>query len=220
MSDMLEDFDFSSARAEMVRQDITRRGVKSPRVIEAVGRVPREKFVGPVDLDEAYADHPLGIDCGQTISQPYIVALMTEMLALSGRERVLEIGTGSGYQTAILAELAAEVFSVERHAELSARAEKTLAKLGYGNISFLVGDGTLGWAEHAPFDVIIVTAAARHVPESLKAQLADGGVLVAPVGKSGRQTLVKLTRKQNEFTEERGTDCIFVKLIGEEGYDA
>jgi protein-L-isoaspartate(D-aspartate) O-methyltransferase len=171
-----------------------------------------------VDLDEAYADHPLGIGCGQTISQPYIVALMTEMLGLAGDEQVLEIGTGSGYQTAILAELAAEVFTVERHEELSTRAQRALAAAGYANIRFRVGDGTVGWPEHASYGAILVTAGAPRVPASLKGQLADGGRLVAPVGGRAHQTLVKVTRRGAKFVEERGADCIFVKLIGEEGY--
>jgi len=218
MSNSSDDLDFKSARAEMIQSDIRRRGVADPRVLAAMDRVPREKFVGPVDLDEAYADHPLGIDCGQTISQPYIVALMSEMLKLEGGERVLEIGTGSGYQTAILAELAAEVCSVERHAELSARAGKVLADLGYGNVSLHVGDGTLGWPQHAPYDAIMVTAAAPRVPEALKEQLAEGGRLVAPVGNPGHQTLITVTRTPRGFTEKKGIDCIFVRLIGEEGY--
>ncbi len=212
------DLDFGAAREEMLRLDIARRGVRDRRVLEAVGRVPRERFVSPVDVEEAYADRPLGIGCGQTISQPYIVALMTETLKLAGSERVLEIGTGSGYQTALLAELAGSVYTVERHAELSERARKTLAELGYGNVEFLVGDGSLGWAEHAPYDAIMVTAGAPRVPESLKAQLADGGRLVAPVGQHGRQTLVTVTRKGHKFKEKQGIDCIFVRLIGEEGH--
>jgi len=203
----------------MIRCDMVRRGVKSKRVLDAVGKVPRENFVSPVDLDEAYADHPLGIGCGQTISQPYIVALMTEMLELQGTERVLEIGTGSGYQAAVLAELAAEVCTVERHEELSDRAQRALAKTGYENISFLVGDGTLGWPEKAPYDAIMITAAAPRFPESLKAQLADGGRLLVPVGRPDHQTLVKVTRRGDNYVEERGIDCIFVKLIGQQGYE-
>ncbi len=211
--------DFSSARAAMVKKDISRRGVKNTRVLDALARVPREHFVSPIDLDEAYADRPLGIECGQTISQPYIVALMTEMLGLHGDERVLEIGTGSGYQAAVLAELAAEVYTVERHGPLSTQAQRALAGAGYDNISFLVGDGTLGWPEHAPYDAIMITAATPGMPESLKGQLADGGRLLAPVGKPGHQTLIKVTRNGESFVEERGIDCIFVKLIGEEGYE-
>jgi protein-L-isoaspartate(D-aspartate) O-methyltransferase len=133
---------------------------------------------------------------------------------------VLEIGTGSGYQTAILADLAGEVCSVERHAELSTRAGRILADLGYGNVRLHVGDGTLGWQERAPFDAVMVTAAAPRLPETLKGQLAEGGRLVAPVGRPGFQTLIKVTRTKRGFEEEKGIDCIFVRLIGEEGYDA
>jgi protein-L-isoaspartate(D-aspartate) O-methyltransferase len=203
----------------MVLRDISRRGVRDKRVLDAVGRVPRERFVNPVDLDEAYADHPLGIGCGQTISQPYIVALMTEMLGLEGSERVLEVGTGSGYQAAILAELAAEVYSVERHDGLSARAGKILAELGCANVHLRVGDGTLGWEEQAPYDAIMVTAAGPRVPESLKRQLADGGRLIAPVGRYGHQTLMRVTRRGKKFKEERGIGCVFVRLIGAEGHE-
>ena len=210
--------DFERARGEMLRLDIARRGVKDKRVLAAMGRVSREKFVGPVDLDEAYADHPLGIGCGQTISQPYIVAAMTEMLELTGSERVLEIGTGSGYQTAVLAELAAEVFTVERHAELSERARGVLSALGYDNVRFRAGDGSVGWPEEAPFDAIMVTAAAPQVPESLQAALADGGRLVAPVGGPAAQRLVTVRRKGERFKTITGLDCIFVRLIGEQGF--
>jgi protein-L-isoaspartate(D-aspartate) O-methyltransferase len=202
----------------MVRRDLAGRGVRDARVLAAVGRVPRERFVPAPRAAEAYADHPLDIGLGQTISQPYIAALMTEMLGLTGSERVLEIGTGSGYQTAVLAALAAEVYSVERLPELSERARAALAELGCGNVRFRVGDGTLGWPEEAPFDAVLVAAAAPHVPGSLRAQLADGGRLVMPVGPPGAQRLVTVRRGGQRFTEEPGIDCIFVRLIGKEGH--
>jgi protein-L-isoaspartate(D-aspartate) O-methyltransferase len=210
--------DLAAARSEMLRRDIAGRGVRDARVLAAMGRVPRERFVPPELAAEAYADHPLDIGAGQTISQPYIVALMTEMLALTGSERVLEVGTGSGYQTAVLAGLCAEVLTVERLPELSERARAALAELGCGNVRLRVSDGTLGWPEAAPFDAILVTAAGPRVPESLKAQLADGGRLVMPVGGWGGQHLVTVRRSGARFAEERGIDCIFVRLIGEEGH--
>jgi protein-L-isoaspartate(D-aspartate) O-methyltransferase len=185
-----------------------------------MGRVPRERFVPTGSAAEAYADHPLDIGSGQTISQPYIVALMTEMLGLKGAERVLEIGTGSGYQTAVLAELAAEVFTVERLPGLSERARAVLSDCGCSNVRFLAGDGTLGWPDQAPFDAILVAAAGPKVPESLKGQLADGGRLVMPVGAWGGQHLVTVRRNGERFAEERGIDCIFVRLIGREGHEA
>jgi protein-L-isoaspartate(D-aspartate) O-methyltransferase len=183
-----------------------------------MGRVPRERFVAAAERELAYADHPLGIGCGQTISQPYIVGLMTEMLGLVGTERVLEIGTGSGYQAAILAELAGEVFSVERHAGLAESAGRLLAELGCRNVRLRVGDGTLGWPEQAPFDAIIVTAAAPRVPPSLKSQLADGGRLVIPVGCGFGQQLLAVRREGGQFSETPGIPCVFVPLVGKEGY--
>ncbi len=238
--------DFDDAREKMVRRDLAARDITDERVLGAFRRVPRERFVWDVDGSDAYADHPLRIGEGQTISQPYMVALMTEVLmlplgprcskALRSRiaeqsergasasdavpTKVLEIGTGSGYQTAILAELAREVCTVERIAALSEKARGTLADLGYENIRYRVGDGTLGWREEAPFDRIIVTAGAPGVPESLKGQLADGGRLVIPVGGGHGQDLLIVTREGKEFRTEKGTGCIFVKLIGEEGWPA
>ena len=212
--------DFDDAREKMVRRDLAARGIKDERVLGAFRRVPRERFVWDVDAREAYADHPLRIGEGQTISQPYMVALMTEALMLEGPEKVLEIGTGSGYQTAILAELAREVCTVERIATLSEKARSTLADLGYGNVRYHVGDGTLGWREEAPFDRVIVTAGAPRVPESLKLQLAEAGRLVIPVGGGHGQDLLIVTREGEEFRTEKGTGCIFVKLIGEEGWPA
>ncbi|MHC4200963.1 MAG: protein-L-isoaspartate(D-aspartate) O-methyltransferase [Planctomycetota bacterium] len=212
--------DLDDKREKMVRRDLAARGITDERALGAFRRVRRERFIWDVDAREAYADHPLRIGDGQTISQPYMVALMTEALMIEGSEKVLEIGTGSGYQTAILAELAREVCTVERIAALSEKARATLADLGYGNIRYRIGDGTLGWPEEAPFDRIIVTAGAPRVPESLKGQLAEAGRLVIPVGGGHGQDLLIVTREGDEFRTEKGTGCIFVKLIGEEGWPA
>ncbi len=169
--------------------DLARRGIRSASVLAAMARTPRELFVPPDVQHLAYADRAVPIGCGQTISQPYIVALMTETLRLTGVEHVLEIGTGSGYQTAILAELAASVVSLERHAELSRCAAAALRQCGYPNLTLLVGDGTLGWAQQAPYDRILVAAAAGRNPEALIEQLADGGILIIPLGESDGQDL-------------------------------
>jgi len=202
----------------MVERQIEARGIRDGRVLDAFRRVPRHRFVSDADVDRAHDDHPLSIGLGQTISQPYMVASMTQELQLSGGERVLEIGTGSGYQTAILAELAAEVFTVERLEVLSRRAEQTLDELGYTNIHFRVGDGTLGWPDEAPFDRIIVAAGAPKVPGPLKEQLADGGRLVIPVGGVGMQQLMIVRRQGEQLTEAVAGSCVFVKLIGQEAW--
>ncbi|HEV3136624.1 MAG TPA: protein-L-isoaspartate(D-aspartate) O-methyltransferase, partial [Pirellulales bacterium] len=174
---------FEHARQAMLRQ-LVERGIQSTRVLAALDRVPRERFI-PVRFERlAYADQAVQIGRGQTISQPYIVALMSEALRLTGVERVLEIGTGSGYQAAILAELAASVISVERHEELSRRAQLVLDELGYTNVKLIVADGTLGWPEQAPYDRIVVAAAADHIPPALEDQLSEGGILVIPIGDS------------------------------------
>jgi len=213
-----EDIDFAAARRRMVERDLAARDITDRRVLAAMGRVPREKFVWGVDLGQAYADHPLRIAEGQTISQPYIVALMTQLLALTGDERVLEIGTGSGYQTAILAGLAREVLTIERHEALYEGAAARLAGLGFGNVAFRIGDGTLGWPERAPFDGVIVTAGAPRVPERLRGQLADGGRLVVPVGDRHGQRLVVVTRRGEAFEERDSIPCVFVKLVGADGW--
>jgi protein-L-isoaspartate(D-aspartate) O-methyltransferase len=212
------EIDFEKARERMVGRDLAARDIVDARVLEAFRRVPRERFVWDTDLAQAYADHPLRIGEGQTISQPYMVALMTQWLALEGRERVLEIGTGSGYQTAILAELAREVLTVERFASLSEKAREVLTGLGYANVRFRVGDGTLGWPEEAPFDGIIVTAGAPGVPGPLKKQLADGGRLVVPVGDTHGQDLLVVTRKGGRCETKSVCPCVFVRLVGEEGW--
>ena len=203
------------AKRTMLRDHLRRRGIHDRRVLEAIQRVPREKFVPAESIDDAYADRALAIDCGQTISQPYMVALMTEALALAGGERVLEIGTGSGYQAAILAELAERVVTVERHAELSQQARGRLADLGYRNLRFVQGDGSQGFAEEAPYDRIIVTAAAPVCPPALFEQLADAGVLVIPVGVGDEQRLERWTKQTGELVRESLGGCRFVPLVAD-----
>lgn len=204
---------FAAQRAAMVEQQLRARGIREERVLDAMRRVPRELFV-PVDVrQDAYADCALPIDCDQTISQPVIVALMTEALELTGNEKVLEIGTGSGYQAAILAELAAAVFSIERHAVLARQAAVTLQHLGYQNVTMRCGDGSLGWPEVAPFDRLMVTAAARECPASLWDQLAEAGILVGPFGPASEQSLC-VTRKVKGQRQSRVlTGCRFVPLV-------
>jgi protein-L-isoaspartate(D-aspartate) O-methyltransferase len=187
--------------------------VKDSRVLAAMGRVPREAFVPSDQASAAYCDSALPIDCEQTISQPVIVALMTEALQLSGSERVLEIGTGSGYQTAVLAELAAAVFSIERHGELSRQAGERLAQLGYQNVALRVGDGNLGWPEEAPFDRVLVTAGAAECPPALWQQLAEGGVLVGPFGPAADQCLYELRKIGGQPQSKVLTGCRFVPLL-------
>lgn len=209
---------FEVARRRMVKEQVVARGVKDEKVLAAMGKVPRHAFVSPGMENQAYLDRPLQIGFGQTISQPFIVALMTEILALTGKERVLEIGTGSGYQSAVLSKLAKEVFTVERIAELSIRARKTLYRLRCNNVKFKVGDGTLGWQDEAPFDRIIVTAGAPVVPKALVAQLKDGGLLIIPVGGEDTQSLDVIERMGNTIRRKQVTMCRFVKLVGEEGW--
>ncbi|MGA2478876.1 MAG: protein-L-isoaspartate(D-aspartate) O-methyltransferase [Spirochaetia bacterium] len=204
----------------MVRLQLENRDIIDQRVLDAMRRVPRHHFVSSVSRAAAYEDHPLPIGYGQTISQPYMVAFMTQALLLRGSERVLEIGTGSGYQAAVLAECAAEVFSVERIPELSAAAEKTLASLGYRSVHLLTADGSLGWPEHAPFDRIIVAAAAPAVPPVLCDQLADNGIMVVPVGDWRRaQEIVVVRRTGGHVSLERSIGCRFVPLVGKGGFE-
>jgi protein-L-isoaspartate(D-aspartate) O-methyltransferase len=214
----MTEFDLQAAKESMLRKQLQRRGILDPRVLAAMAKVPRERFVRPGMLEEAYADRALTIDCGQTISQPYIVALMTEAMKLSGKETVLEIGTGSGYQAAILAELAREVITIERHAPLSERARATLADLGYGNVTFVVGDGTLGFPARAPFDRIMVTAMAAECPPALFGQLAEGGILVIPVGGRECQTLQAIRKVQGSPQAATLSPCRFVPLVGAQGW--
>ncbi len=204
-------------RDAMVARQLAARGITDPRVLAAMRRVPRERFVPDASRHLAYADSALPIDCGQTISQPYIVALMTQALELSGDERVLEVGTGCGYQTALLAELAADVYTIERHADLSRAARRRLESLGYRGIHYRVGDGTEGWPEEAPFDRIIVTAAAENLPPALWEQLEEGGIVVAPLGGQWSQRLVVLRKIRGEPIEEFLCACRFVPLVAESG---
>jgi len=209
---------YSVARRRMVSEQIMPGGVHDLRVLEVMGIVPRHEFVSPGMEPQAYEDRPLPIGLGQTISQPLIVAMMTEALALGGTEKVLEIGTGSGYQAAILAELAKEVYTIERVRELSINARKTLYKLGYDNIKLRIGDGTLGWPEEAPYDRIIVTAGAPHVPEELVGQLAEDGRMVIPVGGQDVQQLDVVLKKDGGVHTRSLTACRFVKLVGNQGW--
>ncbi len=196
----------------MVETQIQARGVKDERVLKALRSVPRHLFVPSDMVPYAHADEPLPVGEGQTISQPYIVAYMTEALSLTGSERVLEVGTGSGYQTAVLAELAAEVFTVEVIGGLSTRAQDVLGRLGYANVRFRVGDGSLGWPEEAPFDRIMVTAAAAGMPRVLRDELSDRGRMILPLG-SVNQELVLVERRADEFIETRLLPVRFVPLI-------
>ena len=210
--------DYHLARERMVKNQLIPRGIKNPLVLEAMGKVPRHLFMEEALVGEAYNDHPLPIGHKQTISQPYIVALMTETLTLTGKEEVLEIGTGSGYQTAVLAELSKRVYTIERVRPLMVQARLILARLGYNNILFKSLDGTLGWKEYEPFDAIIVTAGAPKVPQPLKDQLSEGGRLVIPVGNRFSQELVKVTRKKGSFIQENLGGCRFVDLVGVHGW--
>lgn len=211
---------YFARREAMVQQQLVERGIQDERVLDAMRKVPREQFVPEIERDFAYGDGPLPIGAGQTISQPYIVALMTETLQLKGGERVLEIGTGSGYAAAILAEIAGEVFTVERVKELADQAAEVLAGQGYVNTHVLHGDGTLGWTEYAPYDAIVVTAGGPKVPENLKQQLAVGGRLVMPVGTSqSYQRLVQVVRRSPDRFDSTDLGGVrFVALVGEEGW--
>jgi protein-L-isoaspartate(D-aspartate) O-methyltransferase len=214
-----EEADLERERKEMVRRQIQGRRIQDELVLEAMRTVPRHRFVPAYVRGSAYRDAPLPIGEGQTISQPYVVAFMTAALQLSGGEKVLEIGTGSGYQAAVLALIAGEVISVERLPRLAEEARRTLAELGYDNVRVVVGDGTQGWPEEAPYDAIMVTAASPEVPAPLLQQLADGGRLVAPVGPRHTQQLVRVRREGEEFRREDLLGVAFVPLIGEHGWD-
>ena len=209
---------FDALRARMVEEQLRARGIQHPRVLSAFLAVPRHAFV-PSELQaDAYEDRPLPIGNGQTVSQPYIVALMLELLHLEGHERVLEIGTGSGYELALLSHLALEVYSVKRIPGLAVDARDRLNALGYLNIEIGVRNGTLGWQEHAPYDAILVSAGAPEVPTPLLEQLADPGRLVIPVGSADAQTLTLILKEQNRLTAKAITSCAFVPLVGEYGW--
>ncbi|UCF87141.1 MAG: protein-L-isoaspartate(D-aspartate) O-methyltransferase [Nitrospiraceae bacterium] len=203
-------------RRDMVMNQIMRRGVSNKRVIDAMAKIPRHRFVDKSQRERAYNDHPLPIGEGQTISQPYIVALMTEKLKLKPSDRVLEIGTGSGYQAAVLAEIVQEVYSIEIRENLVKRADSLLKSLGYINIRTKYGDGYFGWKEHAPFDAIIVTAAANHIAPPLIRQLKDGGRLIIPLGSTRyHQTLTLVTKKGEDLDVQQMGGVVFVPMVGE-----
>ncbi len=211
---------FKIARQRMVENQIAARGVRDERVLDAMRKVPRHLFVDEALWDQAYGDFPLPIGEGQTISQPYIVARMTEELGLKGHERVLEIGTGSGYQTAILAELSKQVFSVERIPGLLRKARTVLDGLGYGNVMIKLDDGTWGWKDYAPFDAILVTAGTPVIPEPLLEQLNDPGIMVVPVGDEYSQILTRIIKRDGAVSTGTLEGVRFVKLIGDHGWRA
>ncbi|MGA2070703.1 MAG: protein-L-isoaspartate(D-aspartate) O-methyltransferase [Sedimentisphaerales bacterium] len=210
---------FANERKRMVEHDLKRRGITEAGVVSAMNRLPREEFVPESYESQAYDDCPLPIGMGQTISQPYIVALMTQELRLNNFCEVLEIGTGCGYQTAILAKLAKRVYTMERFADLSARAQAVLGRLGINNVEFYVGDGSAGWYQNKTFDRIIVTAAMPKVPGQLIDQLGAGGIIVAPVGQGGVQELIVGTKKVGKLIERVICDVRFVKLVGKYAFE-
>ena len=203
----------------MVEHDLRRRGIRSDLVLEAMGHVPRHRFVPPNLIAEAYSDYPVPIGEGQTISQPYIVALMTEALAPGRDSKVLEIGTGSGYQTAILAECGSRVWTIERSPRLARRAQALFDELGYRDIQSVVGDGTLGLPDRAPFDRILATGSLPEAPEGLLHQLIEGGIFVGPIGSMYSQQLIRIVYHPQQATREDLGPCRFVPLIGESGWD-
>ncbi len=207
-----------AARARMVEQQLRGRGLRDERVLGAILRVPRHRFLESAMLQNAYSDHALPIGHGQTISQPYMVGLMTESLGTEPADRILEIGTGSGYQAAVLASLVRTVFTIERVPELARRAQTILSDLGIDNVIQLTGDGTVGWSRFAPYEGIVVTAGAPRVPECLLEQLAEGARLVIPVGSGNQQILRIFERKGDTYSEEEVCPCTFVPLIGRDGW--
>lgn len=209
---------FGKTREQMIKLDLIGRGISSKEVLNVISRTPREEFVPEKYQSQAYDDGPLPIGMGQTISQPYIVALMTEKLSLNKNCQVLEVGTGSGYQTAILSKLAKKVYTIERLEQLSAAAQAALGRLQISNVEFYIGDGSCGWPEPHIFDRIIITAAIPQMPAPLIEQLAEGGLIMGPVGDTGVQELVVCEKKENKITEKTICGCRFVKLIGEHGF--
>jgi len=214
-----EPIKFTRWRSEMVEKQIRARGVTAPLVLKAMSAVPRHLFVSEALVESAYGDHPLPIGEGQTISQPFIIAEMTQSLELEGNERVLEIGTGSGYQAAVLAHIVYRVYTIERNNPLFLRTRKLFDRLKYHNIVARYSDGTQGWKDESPFDAIMVTAGGHQIPEPLIEQLAVGGRLVMPVGGSYYQELIKITKTETGIKETRLGACRFVKLIGQHGWD-
>lgn len=210
--------DYRFARERMVKKQLSPRGITDQGVLKVMGEIPRHLFMEEALVGEAYSDHPLPIGHKQTISQPYIVALMTQALELTGKEKTLEIGTGSGYQTAILGELSEKVYTIERVRPLMEKARTLLAELGYTNILFKAFDGTLGWKEFEPFDTIIVTAGAPKVPQPLLDQLAEGGRIIVPIGDRFSQELIEIVREEDRFKEENLGGCRFVDLVGAHGW--
>jgi protein-L-isoaspartate(D-aspartate) O-methyltransferase len=211
--------DYVQARERMVQEQLMSRGINDSRVLRAMAKVPRHLFVKGELWDRAYEDHPLPIGANQTISQPYMVALMAEALELTGSERVLEVGTGSGYAAAVLSELCAEVFSIKTVGELALKARTRLSSLGCRNVSVLVGDGTLGWEEHSPYDAVVISAAAPCIPRPLLEQLKIPGYLVFPMGVQELQTLVRIRKDREGIREEYLGECHFVKLTGRFGWE-
>ena len=209
---------FAEARRTMIERQIRRRGIRDERVLQAIGGVPRHEFVSPLYVYKAYDDEPLPIGCGQTISQPYIVAAMLAAASLTGSERVLEIGTGCGYQTAVLSLLARGVYTVEFLPELAHPAADRLERLGFSNVHLHCGDGTLGWPEYAPYDAILIAAAAPRIPEPLLEQLAEDGRLVAPVGDHVDQEIQIVRKHEGRLQVEHGAPCRFVPLVGKYGW--
>lgn len=220
MNAMLNEDDWLRRRRSMVDEQLRARGIRDERVLQAMTDVPRERFVPGASQHAALDDRALPVSHGQTISQPFIVAYMTEKLSPTPMCRVLEIGTGTGYQTAVLAALCQHVYTMERIDELSALAMRNLQDLGIGNVSFICADGSLGCSTQAPYDRILVTAGAPHVPATLAEQLADGGRLVIPVGGPKEQKIVCVTRRGEQTTQEESLPCRFVKLIGEDGWSS
>ena len=210
--------DYEELRELMVKMQLIPRGIKDERVLNAMKKVPRHLFVEDSFKQKAYDDTALSIGEGQTISQPYMVAIMTELMELKGDEKILEVGTGSGYQAVILAELAREVYTIERVASLANKAKEKFSAIGYNNIHIMVGDGTLGWQEEAPFDRIIITAGGPKVPEPLIEQMSEDGIIVAPIGDRFTQLLLKIIKSEGRISKEEFIPCVFVPLIGAYGW--
>jgi protein-L-isoaspartate(D-aspartate) O-methyltransferase len=210
--------DIEEERLRMVQEQLRGRGIIDERVLAAMAKVPREEFADSEGLKQAYGDHPLPIGAGQTVSQPYMVASMVQALNVQPHERVLEVGTGTGYEAAVLGELAGEVWTVERYAELAHKAEQILARLGYSNVHVVVGDGSVGLPEHAPYGKIVVAAAAPHLPQALVEQLAEGGSLVIPIGTRVDQQIQVIRKVAGEVVTAGRELCRFVPLVGEAGW--